>query len=223
MKIGVILSGCGVMDGSEIHEAALTLLAISKAGAEAVCMAPNVDQVHVINHLTGEEMMEKRNVLVEAARIARGKIQDLKTVKAGDIDAVVLPGGYGAAKNLCTFAFDGADCKVEPETARLVKEMHAAGKPVGAICIAPALIAKIFEGTGAKLTIGNEKEPADQIRKTRNTHVDCTVRETVIDKENRIVSTPAYMLAQNIAEAAAGIEKLVQQVIQLAIEPALRK
>ena len=216
MKIGVILSGCGVMDGSEIHEATLTLLAISRLGAETVCMAPNVDQVHVINHLTGQEIKEKRNVLVESARIARGKIRDIKTVKADEVDALVLPGGYGAAKNLCTFAFDGADCKVNPEVARLVKEVHRAGKPIGAICISPALLAKIFEKSGMQLTVGHEKETADQIRKMGNVHIDCSVRETVIDKKNKIVTTPAYMLAQNIAEAAAGIEKLVGEVMGMA-------
>lgn len=216
MKIGVILSGCGVMDGSEIHEATLTLLAISRLGAEAVCMAPNVDQVLVVNHLTGEEVKERRNVLVESARIGRGKIKDIKTVKVDDVDALVLPGGYGAVKNLCSFAFDGADCKVNPEVARLVKEVHQAAKPIGAICISPALLAKIFEKNGIQLTIGHEKETADQIRKTGNVHVDCSVRDTVIDKKNKIVTTPAYMLAQNIAEAAAGIERLVQEVMHLA-------
>lgn len=216
MKIGVILSGCGVYDGAEIHESVLTLLAISKLGAEAVCMAPDMEQAQVINHLTGEETKEKRNVLVEASRIARGKIKDLKTVKVGDMDALILPGGYGAAKNLCTFAFKGADCDVNPEVARVVKEVHQAGKPIGAICISPALLAKIFSGAGVKVTIGNEKEAAEQIRKTGNIHVDCGVRETLTDKSNKVITTPAYMLAQNISEAAAGIEKLVQEVAALA-------
>ncbi len=131
-KVGVVLSGAGVMDGSEIHESVLTLLALTQARAETICMAPNADQLHVINHLTGEEMREKRNVLVESARIARGKIRDLKDVKEKEIDALIFPGGYGAAKNLCTFAVDGTNCKVHPEVARLVKEVHKAGKPIGA-------------------------------------------------------------------------------------------
>lgn len=216
MKIGVVLSGCGVMDGSEIHEAVLTLLAIAKTGAEAVCMAPDMDQVHVINHLTNQETKDKRNVLVESARIARGKIKNIQQVKAADMDGIVFPGGYGAAKNLCSFAFDGADCKAHPEVLRLVKEMVKAGKPVGAICIAPALMAKILEGSGVKVTIGHEKETADQIRKTGNLHEDCGVRDIVVDEKHKIVTTPAYMLAQNIAEAAVGIEKLVQEIVRLA-------
>ncbi len=223
MKIGVVLSGCGVMDGAEIHESVLTLLALAKQGVEAVCMAPDMEQVQVINHLTGQETKEKRNVLVESARIARGKIKDMKTVRAAEIDALILPGGYGAAKNLCSFAFDGAECKVNPDVSRLVKEVHQAGKPIGAICISPALMAKIFEGSGMKLTIGNEKETADAIRKMGNAHVDCGVRETAVDKPNRMVTTPAYMLAQNVAEAAAGIEKLVGEVIAMAKEPAAVK
>lgn len=215
MKIGVVLSGCGVMDGSEIHEAVLSLLAIAKAGAQAVCMAPDMDQMHVINHLTNQETKEKRNVLVESARIARGKIKNIQTVKAAELDGLVFPGGYGAAKNLCSFAFDGAECEVHPEVARLVKEMVKAGKPVGVICIAPVLMAKILQDSGVKLTIGHEKETAEEIRKTGNLHQDCGVREIVVDEKHKIVTTPAYMLAQNIAEAAAGIEKLVSEVIKM--------
>lgn len=216
MKIGVVLSGCGVMDGAEIHESVLTLLALSKAGIEAVCMAPDMDQMHVIDHLTGKETGEKRNVLVESARIARGKIQNVKNVKASDVDALIFPGGYGAAKNLCDFAVRGAACKAQPDVARLASEVHQAGKPLGFICIAPALAGKIFEGGKLKLTIGNEKEPAAEIVKMGHEHEACTVREISVDKKSRIVSTPAYMLAQNIAEAAEGIEKLVKEVNAMA-------
>jgi enhancing lycopene biosynthesis protein 2 len=216
MKIGVILSGCGVYDGAEIQEAVLTLLAISKLGHEAVCLAPDVDQAHVIDHLTGQVTQEKRNVLTESARIARGQVKDLKNVKASEVNALILPGGFGAAKNLSSFAFQGKDCKVNPEVARMIKEVHAAGKPVGAICIAPALLSKVFEGTGMKLTIGNEKEPAEAINAMGNRHVECGVLEIVIDSKNKIVTTPAYMLAQNISEAAAGIEKLIIEVIRMA-------
>ena len=214
-KIGVVLSGCGVMDGAEIHESVLTLLAITKQGAEAVCMAPNNDQYHVINHLTGEVAKEKRNILVESARIARGKIKDIKTVKVDEIDALIFPGGYGAAKNLCTFAFDGPECKANPDVARLALELHRAGKPIGAICISPALIAKIFQGESVQVTIGNDSGTAAAIKKLGNQHVDCGVRETCVDQKNKIVTTPAYMLAQNIAEAYEGIEKLVKEVLAL--------
>jgi enhancing lycopene biosynthesis protein 2 len=215
VKVGVVLSGCGVMDGSEIHEAVLTLLALSRQGAEAICMAPDADQHHVINHVSNQEMREKRNILVEAARIARGKIKNVKEVKASDVDALIFPGGYGAAKNLCTFAFDGPDCNVNPDIERLTREVHQAGKPIGAICIAPALIAKVFQTQKFDLTIGNEKEPAQAIEKMGQKHIECHVREIVIDKKNKIVTTPAYMLAKNIAEAHEGIEKLVKAVLAL--------
>ncbi len=215
-KIGVVLSGCGVMDGAEIHESVLTLLALSKHGAEAVCMAPDINQKEVINHLTGAAVKETRNVLAESARIARGKIKDIKTVKVSEIDALIFPGGYGAAKNLCSFASDGADCTVQPDVARLAREIHAAGKPIGAICIAPVLAAKIFEGSPAKLTIGNEKEPAAQIERMGHDHIDCGVMEIVVDAKQKIVSTPAYMLAQNLSEAYAGIEKLVVEILTMA-------
>ena len=218
-KIGVVLSGCGVMDGSEIHEAVLTLLALSQNGAESVCMAPDVDQYHVINHLTNQEMPEKRNVLVESARIARGKIKEIKKVKASEVDALIFPGGFGAAKNLSTFCFDGADCKFDPEVARLAREFHQAGKPIGAICISPALMAKIFEGKSIRVTIGNDAGTAEAIKKLGNQHVNCGVRETCVDQKNKFVTTPAYMLAQNIAEAYEGIEKLVFEVLNLTKEP----
>ena len=156
-KIGVILSGCGVNDGSEIHEAVLTLLAIDKHGAEAVCMAPDMEQADVIDHLAGKPASEKRNVLVESARIARGNIRSLKDVKAADIDAVVLPGGFGAAKNLSTFAKDGPGCKVQGDVERLLKEMHEAGKPIGALCIAPAVLAKALGSKKPRLTIGSRR------------------------------------------------------------------
>jgi enhancing lycopene biosynthesis protein 2 len=216
-KIGVVLSGCGVMDGSEIHEAVLTLLAIDRAGAEAVCMAPNIPQRHVINHLTGEESKgEVRNVLVESARIARGKIRDLATVRAADIDALIFPGGYGAAKNLCDYAFKGPDCSVHPEVARLANEVHAAGKPIGVICIAPVIAAKLLGAEHPQITIGTDKNTAKDIEKMGAQHVACPVGGFVLDKQRKLVSTPAYMLAQSIKEAAEGIEKLVKTVIELA-------
>lgn len=216
-KVGVVLSGCGVMDGSEIHEAVITLLALDKAGAEAVCMAPDVEQMHVINHLTGKPMEgEKRNVLVESARIARGKIKNLAQVKAGDLDALIFPGGFGAAKNLCNFATQGSECQVHPEITRLVQEMHQAKKPLGAICIAPALLAKIFEGDDpVTVTIGHDPATAKQIEKMGQIHQGCPVREFVVDEKNKIVTTPAYMEAKRISEAAEGIEKLVQAVLKL--------
>lgn len=216
-KIGVVLSGCGVYDGTEIHEAVLTLLAIERAGAEAVCMAPNVDQLHVINHLTGEEMNEKRNVLVESARIARGKIRDIATVKADEIDALMFPGGFGAAKNLCDFAINGENCKVNPEVQRLVNEFKAKHKPQAAVCIAPAMMARIYQDSGAHpvLTIGNDPGTSAKLEAMGSRHQTATVTEAVVDPENKIVSSPAYMLGQSISEVAEGIENTVKELMKL--------
>ena len=214
-RIGVVLSGCGVRDGSEIHEAVLTLLAIDRNGAEAVCMAPDIE-VPEVNHLTMHETGAKRNVLVESARIARGAIRDIKTVKAADLDAVIFPGGFGAAKNLCNFAEKGADATVNTDVARLMREMAGAGKPIGAICIAPALVAAALGREYApEVTIGNEAGTAAAINQTGSRHVECRVRECVVDRKNKIVSTPAYMLAKCISETADGIEKTVKAVLAL--------
>ncbi len=216
-KIGVVLSGCGVYDGAEIHESVLTLLAIDRAGAEAVCMAPNVDQLHVINHMTGDEMNEKRNVLVEASRIARGEIKDIATVKADDIDALMFPGGFGAAKNLCDFAVNGENCDVHPEVLRLVREFKDKQKPQAAVCIAPAMMAKIYEGTGTNpvLTIGNDADTSGKIEAMGSRHQNAAVTETVVDTENKIVSNPAYMLGQSISEVAEGIDNTVAELMKL--------
>jgi len=217
-KIGVVLSGCGVMDGAEIHESVITLLAIDRENAEAICMAPSMDQMHVINHLTNTEIPdEKRNVLVESARIARGKIRDIKDIKAEELDAVIFPGGYGAAKNLCDFAVKGENCHVHPEVARLVREMVKAKKPVGVVCIAPAMMAKVAQetGTSVKLTIGNDAGTAKALQNMGVEHIDTPVTDIVVDRDNKVVSTPAYMLAGRISEAATGIEKLVKKVIDM--------
>ena len=217
-RIGVILSGCGVYDGSEIHEAVITLLAIDRNGSEAVCMAPNIPQMHVVNHLSGEVAAnETRNVLVEAARIARGKIRDLATVKATELDALILPGGFGAAKNLCDYAVKKADCSVNPEVARLLREMVAANKPVAAVCIAPVILAQVLgaDRLPHQLTIGSDAGTAADLTAMGSQHVACPVREFVVDRTNKIVSTPAYMLAGGIAEAAEGIEKCVATLLGL--------
>ena len=214
-KIGVVLSGCGVYDGSEIHEAVFTLLSIDRCGAEAVCMAPDKEFPEV-NHLTGAPTGAKRNALMESARIARGKIRCLKEVKAADLDAIVFPGGFGAAKNLCNFAEKGAKAEIHPEVARLLKEMAAAKKPICAICIAPTLVAATLgRDYSPKVTIGTDPETAAAINATGSCHQDCPVTEFVVDRENKIVSTPAYMLAQRISEAADGIDKAIKATIEL--------
>ncbi len=217
-KVGVVLSGSGVYDGSELHEAVITLLALDRAGAEAVCMAPDTEQMHVVNHLSGEVAPgEKRNVLVESARIARGKIKNLKDVKAADIDALIFPGGFGAAKNLCDFAVKGADCNVHPEVARLVREVVKAKKPLAAVCIAPALISRVLgnEKLAHKLTIGTDQGTAQALGAMGTQHVACPVNEFVVDKENKLISSPAYMLAGRISEAAEGIEKTVKALLEM--------
>ncbi len=215
-KIGVVLSGCGVYDGSEIHEAVITLLAIDRNGAEAVCLAPDMD-LSEVNHLTGQETGATRNTLVESARIARGKIRNVAGITAGDLDAVIFPGGFGAAKNLCNFAEKGVGAAIHPEVARLIREMAAAKKPIGAICIAPALIAAALgRDFKPKVTIGTDAGTADAINQTGSQHVNCPVTEFVADKECKIVSTPAYMLANHISEAAEGIEKAVKAVVEMA-------
>ena len=214
-KVGVLLSGCGVFDGAEIHEAVLTLLALDRAGAEIVCMAPNVEQAHVINHLTQEVTAETRNVLVESARIARGEIKDLKDVQAGDLDALIMPGGFGAAKNLSDFAFKGPQATVHPEVKRLLTDLAAAGKPIGAICIAPATLTKALADRKPEVTIGTDAGTASAIEAMGGRHKSCSVDMIHLDAGNKLVSTPAYMLGPGIKEVAQGIEKLVARVVEL--------
>jgi enhancing lycopene biosynthesis protein 2 len=214
-KIGVVLSGCGVRDGSEIHEAVLTLLAIDRNGAQAICLAPDME-FEVVNHLNMNDTGTTRNVLAESARIARGEISDIKTVSASDLDALVFPGGFGAAKNLCSFAAEGDKGSVQPEVLSLLREMVKAKKPICAICIAPALVAlALGKDLSPQITIGNDPGTAQAIAGTGSKHVDCAVNDCVIDRENLIVSTPAYMLAGRISEAADGIEKAIKATLEL--------
>jgi len=214
-KVGVVLSGCGVYDGAEISEAVLTLLALARSGAETVCFAPDKSQTEVINHLTGEAMPERRNVLIEAARIARGNIHPLHMANAEELDALIVPGGFGAAKNLSDFASQGSECQVDETLQALAQRMHQLGKPLGFICIAPAMLPKIFDFP-LRLTIGTDIDTAELIEEMGGEHIPCPVDDIVVDEENKIVTTPAYMLAQNIAEAAEGIDKLVARVLVLA-------
>lgn len=214
-KVAVILAGCGVFDGSEIYESVLTLLRIEQNSASYQCMAPNIEQLHVIDHLKGEEANESRNVLVEAARLARGEILDLADANPHDYDALIIPGGFGAAKNLSNFAVEGANCSVNEEVARFTKAMHAAAKPVGLICIAPAMTPLLF-GEGTTCTIGTDADTAAAIEAMGGKHQACPVDEMVIDTDKKVVTTPAYMLAGSISEAASGINKLVDAVVGMA-------
>ena len=217
-RVGVLLAGCGVYDGEEIHEAVLTLLALDRAGARAVCMAPNSPQLHVIDHFTGEVARESRNVLVESARIARGNIRDVALVTADDLDALVLPGGFGAAKNLCSFAVDGPECTVNAEVERLIVEAHTLKKPIAAICIAPVLLAKVLGARGAAplLTIGNDAGTAAALEAMGARHQPCRVTDCVVDETNRLVTTPAYMLGPGPAKVSEGIGRCIEALIRLA-------
>ncbi len=214
-RIAVILSGCGVFDGSEIHEAVLALHAIEKQGASWHCFAPDIEQLHVSNHLTGEEMPETRNVLVEAARLVRGKVEDVVKLKADDYDALLLPGGFGAAKNLTDFAINGAECTINAHVAVACRSFAQAGKPAAYLCIAPTIIPMIYEH-GVQGTIGNDKDVSLAFNHMGGAHVNCPVDDFVYDQEHNVLSTPAYMLAESISEAATGIERLVEKLIDLA-------
>ncbi|MCK1784474.1 MULTISPECIES: isoprenoid biosynthesis glyoxalase ElbB [Pseudomonas] len=216
-KIAVILSGCGVYDGAEIHESVITLLRLDQRGAQVQCFAPDIAQLHVINHLTGEEMPESRNVLVESARIARGEVKDIAEANAEDFDALIVPGGFGAAKNLSNFAIEGAGCSLNPQVLALAEAFVEAGKPLGLICISPALAAKIY-GPGVTCTIGNDTDTAAALDKMGAHHQECTVEDIVEDTARKLVSTPAYMLGKNISEVASGINKLVDRVLELTHE-----
>lgn len=213
-KVAVILSGSGVFDGAEIHESVLALHAIEKQGASWHCFAPNIDQLHVINHKTGEEMDETRNVLVEAARIARGKIEDVAKLNVDDYDALLLPGGFGAAKNLTDFAVKGAECSINTHVASACRAFAQARKPAGYLCIAPTIIPLIYD-QGVKATIGNDAATAAAFNTLGGLHVESQVDEVVFDEQHLVLSTPAYMLAENISEAAKGIEALVEKLVSL--------
>lgn len=213
-KIAVILSGCGVFDGSEIHESVLTLLYLDQAGASVKCFAPDIAQAHVVNHLTGEVAEgESRNVLVEAARISRGSINKLVDLKADEFDAVIIPGGFGAAKNLCNFAFEGANLSVNDQIENTIKAFHVQKKPIGILCIAPVIGAKVL---GACVTIGDSADVAAAIEKVGGSHVNKAVTDIQIDETNNVISAPAYMYDAKISDVAIGIEKLVTAVINRA-------
>lgn len=214
-KVGVILSGCGYLDGSEIHEATSVLIALSQRGVAYRCMAPR-KPLAVVDHLTGEPTGETRDVLAESARIARGEIDDIATVKGDAFDAFILPGGFGAAKNLCDFAAKGADCDVDPGVERVLREAHGAGRPIGFACIAPALGARVFGDEGPLLTIGHDAGTAAAIEKTGARHRAVGVSEIVVDEARRFVSTPAYMEDTNPAAVFEGVSKMVARVLEMA-------
>ena len=213
-KVAVILSGSGVFDGAELHESVLCLLALDRIGAEVTVLAPNKDQAHVINHQAGAPVDgATRNVIEESARIARGAVTALDAASADDFDAVLMPGGFGAAKNLCTWAFDGAGCSVDADVERFLRAVHAQGKWIGACCIAPVILAKLFGDEGIEVTIGSGDVEHAEVEKTGAKHIKMGVHGVHRDDERRVLSTPAYMEAQRIADLPTGINELVRQLI----------
>lgn len=216
-KVAVILSGCGVFDGSEIHEAVLTLLALDQHNADIAIFAPNITQHHVINHLSGEETKETRNVLVESARIARGKISDLSLLDIDLFDAIVFPGGFGAAKNLSDFAFKGADCKVHPTVSAIIAAALKIRLPMAFICIAPVILARVAATLelSPSVTIGSDDQTAQQIERIGARHQNCPASSYILDGELKVVSTPAYMLGQRISDVAEGITRAVTALLDL--------
>jgi len=214
-RVAIILSGCGVYDGSEIHEAVLTLLALDRAGAEYQCFAPDIPQLHVINHLTGEVMEgQQRNVRIEAARIARGDIRDLGELDSREFDALILPGGFGAAKNLSNFATEGAGCTVQVDVLAACRAFAEAAKPAAYLCISPALLPNIY-GPGVLGTIGTDADTAALFDAMGGHHINCPVDDFVVDDARKVISTPAYMLAERISDAAAGIDKTVARLLAM--------
>ena len=211
-KFAVVLSGCGVYDGAEIHEATMTMLAIKEGGADYQCFAPDIPQYHVINHLTGEEMSESRNVLVESARIARGDIKPLTEYNANKFDALIFPGGFGAAKNLSTVAFDGADATVNPQVEEAIKSTLALHKPIGALCISPAVVAKVIQGV--EVTIGNDPDTAGAIEKMGSKHVVSTHGQVVHDHKYNVFTTPCYMLDATILDIKEDATLVVNEMMK---------
>jgi enhancing lycopene biosynthesis protein 2 len=226
MKIGILISGCGVYDGAEIQEVVLTLLAIEEIGAEAVCISIDEAQHHVVNHLTGEEMPETRNMMTEAARIARGKVTEIGQISPSDIDGLVIPGGFGSAKNFSKWAFEGPQGDINPKVKLMIVNMINVGKPIAALCVSPVVVAKALEGSSIKpqLTIGSDKEASPYditaftggLESTGATTTMKTVREILIDKENKIITAPCYMMEASILDIRKNIRSAVEALRDLA-------
>ena len=216
-KIAVLLSGCGHRDGAEVHEATCTLLALDQAGVEIIGIAPNRDQSQVTNHINSEKTNDTRNIMIESARILRGNVKPVPDITADEIDALILPGGFGAALNLCNYAQCGSDCEIDSDVKKLITDCLDKGKPIGAICIAPIVVARALRDSGREvtLTIGNDKNVAADIESLGSHHKSCAVDDVVIDAANKIVTTPAYMLGTRISQVNAGIKKLVEEVLKL--------
>jgi enhancing lycopene biosynthesis protein 2 len=213
-KIAIVLSGCGFEDGAEIHESVLTMLALDKHGAAYSCFAPDIPQGKVYDHYKKRDINEQRNVLVESARIARGDIKPLSDFDAADFDAIVFPGGFGAASSFCSFAQDGVDCKVNKDVEKAILNMHQNSKPIGALCISPVLIAKVIKNS--KLTIGNDSDVAGAITNMGAIHENAGHGQIVIDNDKNIVTTPCYMLNSKISQVFEGVDKLIAELLKMA-------
>lgn len=213
-KIAVVLSGCGFKDGAEITEAVSTLIALSEAGAEYKIFAPNLEFT-ATNHIS-DQTQEKRNILTEASRIARGEISELKNLSVNDFDGIVFPGGFGAALHLCTWAQDGSGCQVNEDIQHIITDFHKNAKPIAAICIAPALIAKVLGEHKINITIGNDKETAQEIEKTGAKHVECKVDDFITDRDAKIITTPAYMYEAKPHLVFKGISGAVNELVNMA-------
>jgi len=211
-KFAIILAGCGVYDGAEIHEAVMAMYAVMKNGAEYQLFAPDIAQHHVVNHLTGAEMPETRNVLVESARIARGKIKPLTDLDMRSFDALLFPGGFGVAKNLCSFAFKGADCEVHPQVSKVVREAVSLRKPVGALCISPVILAKVLGDV--EITIGSDKGTAAAVEKMGAKHKNTSHGQVVTDTKHKVFTTPCYMLDATILQIAEGADNIVKAMLK---------
>jgi len=211
-KFAIILAGCGVYDGAEIHEAVMTMYAVMKNGAEYQLFAPDIAQHHVVNHLTGNEMPETRNVLVESARIARGKIKPLASLDMRNFDAVVFPGGFGVAKNLCSFAFQGADCEVNPQVSKVIRDAVSLRKPIGALCISPVILANLLDEV--EITIGDDAVTVGAVQKMGAKHIITTHGQVVTDRKHKVFTTPCYMLDATILQIAEGADNIVKAMLK---------
>lgn len=215
MKIAVVLSGCGVRDGSEIHESVTALLCMDQAGHQVEMFAPNKPQTAVINGLTGKPENETRNILIESARIARGNIRDLASLNPNNYDAIVLPGGFGAATNLCDFALNGPNCQVDKDLECILKTAQKSGKIMGFMCIAPVIAARVFGENHVRMTIGNDPQTAMACEAMGAKHIPCSYHEACIDESLKIVTTPAYMLAASIAQCYESAKAMLHAIEKL--------
>lgn len=214
-RVAVVLSGCGYLDGSEITEAISTLICLSEAGVDTQCFAPDIE-LETKSHLEGKSDGSRRNVLIESARIARGHVRDLKELREGDFDAIVFPGGYGAALNLSSWGRDGSKSKVHGEVTRVIREFHGSHKPIGAMCIAPTLVAKTLGDQGVHVTIGDDPATSGEIEKTGAHHVTCAVTDYVSDRDHKVLTTPAYMYEAKPHEVYQGIRKMIRELVEMA-------